>query len=84
MNRDFDRRNFLRVSGMSLCIGALISIAPSMAGAGTAAGVRRWFRSRDLRAGYSSAFRGTRPASADALAHELGAMGLRLSQRARR
>src|SRR5215213_5940492 len=43
MNRDFDRRDFLRVSGMSLGIGALISIAPSMAGAGTAAGVRRWF-----------------------------------------
>jgi 3',5'-cyclic AMP phosphodiesterase CpdA len=44
MNRHFDRRQFLRVSGTSLGIGALISVAPSMAGAGTAASMRHWFR----------------------------------------
>ena len=44
MNRDFDRRNFLRVSGMSLGVGALISIAPALAGGSASAGVRHWFR----------------------------------------
>jgi hypothetical protein len=44
MNKDFDRRQFLRVSGMSLGVGALISVAPLMAGAGAAEGLRHWFR----------------------------------------
>jgi 3',5'-cyclic AMP phosphodiesterase CpdA len=44
MNRYFDRRDFLRVSGTSLGIGALISVAPAMAAEGAAAGVRHWFR----------------------------------------
>jgi 3',5'-cyclic AMP phosphodiesterase CpdA len=44
MNKHFDRRQFLRVSGMSLGVGALISVAPAMAGAGTAEGLRQWFR----------------------------------------
>ena len=40
----FDRRKFLRVSGMSLGVGALISVAPAMGGGGPAATVRNWFR----------------------------------------
>src|SRR5512140_378816 len=43
MNKHIDRRKFLKVSGMSLGVGALISVAPAMAGGGPAATVRRWF-----------------------------------------
>ncbi|MGZ7080005.1 MAG: metallophosphoesterase family protein [Thermoanaerobaculia bacterium] len=43
MDRHFDRRQFLRVSGMSLGVGALISVAPALAGEGQAARIRRWF-----------------------------------------
>jgi 3',5'-cyclic AMP phosphodiesterase CpdA len=39
-----DRRSFLKVSGMSLGVGALISVAPAMAGGSAAATMRRWFR----------------------------------------
>ena len=44
MDKHFDRRSFLRVSGLSLGVGALISVAPALAGEGTAAGVRQWFQ----------------------------------------
>ena len=44
MDKPFDRRKFLKVSGMSLGVGALISVAPAMAGGGPAARVRNWFR----------------------------------------
>src|SRR5713226_7485789 len=44
MDRHFDRRKFLKVSGVSLGVGALISVAPAMGGAGPAAAVRSWFR----------------------------------------
>jgi predicted MPP superfamily phosphohydrolase len=44
MDKHFDRRKFLKVSGMSLGVGALISVAPAMAGGGPAATLRRWFR----------------------------------------
>jgi len=47
MNEHFDRRKFLKVSGMSLGIGALISVAPAMAGGGAAATVRRWFHKQN-------------------------------------
>jgi 3',5'-cyclic AMP phosphodiesterase CpdA len=47
MKAELDRRKFLKVSGMSLGIGALISIAPAMAGGGAAAGMRNWFRRRN-------------------------------------
>src|SRR5437868_14099353 len=47
MEKPFDRRRFLKVSGMSLGVGALISVAPAMAGGGPAATVRRWFRSQN-------------------------------------
>src|SRR3954452_24323006 len=39
-----DRRKFLRVSGVSLGVGALITVAPGMAGGGTASAMTRWFR----------------------------------------
>lgn len=42
MNKTFDRRQFLKVSGMSLGAGALISIAPAMASGGPAARLRSW------------------------------------------
>lgn len=44
MKKTFDRRQFLRVSGMSLGAGALVSIAPAMAGGGPAASLANWFR----------------------------------------
>ena len=44
MDRPFDRRKFLKVSGVSLGVGALISVAPAMAGGGTAGVLSRWFR----------------------------------------
>jgi hypothetical protein len=44
MDRFFDRRRFMRVSGLSLGVGALISVAPAMAGGGAASAVRQWFR----------------------------------------
>jgi hypothetical protein len=44
MDKQFDRRKFLKVSGTSLGVGVLISVAPAMAGGGPAATVRRWFR----------------------------------------
>src|SRR5438309_11253314 len=44
MDKQFDRRRFLKVSGMSLGVGAQISVAPAMAGGGPAATMRRWFR----------------------------------------
>lgn len=45
MDKHFDRRRFLKVSGLSLGVGALISVAPAMAGGGSAAStVRRWLR----------------------------------------
>jgi hypothetical protein len=44
MDRPLDRRRFLRLSGMSLGAGALISIAPALAVGGTAAGMRSWLR----------------------------------------
>jgi len=44
MSKPFDRRKFLKVSGMSLGVGALISVAPAMAGGGPSATLRRWFR----------------------------------------
>ena len=44
MDRPFDRRQFLRVSGMSLGVGALISVAPAMAGGGHSNWMRSWFR----------------------------------------
>lgn len=44
MAQPLDRREFLRVSGMSLGVGALISVAPAMAEGGPAAALRRWFR----------------------------------------
>jgi 3',5'-cyclic AMP phosphodiesterase CpdA len=43
MNDPFDRRKFLKVSGMSLGIGALISVAPALAGGSPASAMRRWF-----------------------------------------
>src|ERR1044071_7423716 len=42
-----DRRKFLKVSGISLGVGALISVAPAMAGDGHAAAVRNWFRKKN-------------------------------------
>ena len=42
-----DRRKFLKVSGISLGVGALISVAPAMAGEGHAAAVRNWFRKKN-------------------------------------
>ena len=39
-----DRRRFLRVSGVSLGVGALITVAPAMAGGGAASAMTRWFR----------------------------------------
>jgi hypothetical protein len=47
MDKRFDRRKFLKPSGMSLGVGALISVAPAMAGAGPAATVRGWLRSQN-------------------------------------
>jgi hypothetical protein len=44
MNEPFDRRKFLKVSGMSLGMGALITVAPSLAGGAQASTMRRWFR----------------------------------------
>src|SRR2546423_1912349 len=44
MDKPFDRRKFLKVSGISLGVGALISVAPAMAGSGPAATMRKWFR----------------------------------------
>jgi 3',5'-cyclic AMP phosphodiesterase CpdA len=44
MAQPFDRRNFLKVSGLSLGVGALISVAPAMAGGGPATVARSWFR----------------------------------------
>src|SRR5258706_2891259 len=44
MVEPIDRRKFLRVSGVSLGVGALITIAPGMAGGGTASAMTRWFR----------------------------------------
>src|ERR1700737_4230272 len=45
MDRPLDRRKFLKVSGMSLGVGALISFAPALAASGSpAARVRNWFR----------------------------------------
>ena len=44
MDNRFDRRQFLKVSGISLGVGALISVAPAMAGSGPAAVLRKWFR----------------------------------------
>jgi hypothetical protein len=44
MDKHFDRRKFLEVSGMSLGVGALISVAPAMACGGPAATVRGWLR----------------------------------------
>ncbi|PYQ35767.1 MAG: serine/threonine protein phosphatase [Acidobacteria bacterium] len=45
MDRPLDRRKFLKVSGMSLGVGALISFAPALAAGGTpVARVRNWFR----------------------------------------
>jgi 3',5'-cyclic AMP phosphodiesterase CpdA len=43
-NKLFDRRKFLKVSGMSLGIGALLSVAPAMGGSGPSSTLRRWFR----------------------------------------
>jgi 3',5'-cyclic AMP phosphodiesterase CpdA len=42
-----DRRHFLKVSGMSLGVGALISVAPAIAAEGPASRVRNWFRHRN-------------------------------------
>src|SRR5260370_1264180 len=42
-----DRRHFLKVSGMSLGVGALISVAPAIAAEGPASPVRNWFRHRN-------------------------------------
>src|SRR5947209_18415276 len=39
-----DRRRFLRVSGVSLGVGAFITVAPGMVGGGTASAMTRWFR----------------------------------------
>src|SRR5262249_11093814 len=47
MSKPFDRRKFPKGSGMSLGVGALISVAPAMAGGGPAATVRQWFRRRN-------------------------------------
>ena len=44
MNQPFDRRKFLKVSGMSLGVGTLLTVAPAMAGGGAAETLRRWFR----------------------------------------
>lgn len=44
MDKPFDRRKFLKVSGMSLGVGALISVAPALGGGGPAATLRHWFR----------------------------------------
>src|SRR5438094_10431814 len=44
MDKGFDRRKFLKVSGISLGVGALISVAPAMAAGGPAATMRKWFR----------------------------------------
>ena len=45
MDRPLDRRKFLKVSGMSLGVGALISFAPALAAGGSpAVRVRNWFR----------------------------------------
>ena len=44
MAEPIDRRKFLRVSGVSLGVGALITVAPGMAGGGTASAMTRWFR----------------------------------------
>jgi 3',5'-cyclic AMP phosphodiesterase CpdA len=44
MVEPIDRRKFLRVSGVSLGVGALISVAPGLAGGGTASAMTRWFR----------------------------------------
>lgn len=42
-----DRRQFLKVSGMSLGVGALITVAPALGGQGPASRVRNWFRRRN-------------------------------------
>ncbi len=48
MDKPLDRRRFLKVSGMSLGVGALISVSPALAGGGAAATtVRSWFRKRN-------------------------------------
>jgi hypothetical protein len=44
MDHPFNRRRFMKISGMSLGVGALITVAPAMAGGGAAAGMRSWFR----------------------------------------
>src|SRR5476651_2679227 len=44
MDHTFNRRRFMKISGMSLGVGALITVAPAMAGGGAAAGMRSWFR----------------------------------------
>lgn len=48
MDKPFDRRKFLKVSGMSLGVGTLISVSPALAGGGAAATtLRRWFRKQN-------------------------------------
>ena len=42
-----DRRKFLKVSGMSLGVGALISVAPALGASGPAARVRDFFRRKN-------------------------------------
>src|SRR5512146_190143 len=47
MNEPLDRRRFLKVSGISLGVGALITIAPGLAGGAQAATLRRWFHRKN-------------------------------------
>lgn len=42
-----DRRQFLKISGTSLGVGALLTVAPAMAAGGPAARMRDWFRRRN-------------------------------------